>query len=84
MRRTDRPAVSVSWFLGLAALLGPIAPWSKASSDDPRDPPRDERMVAIVAAVRAEEARYRDLEYRARIIGRATGQQGQQDSAGFS
>ncbi len=68
MRRTDRPALSVSWCLGLAALLGPITPWAKASSDDPRNPPRDERMAAVIAAVRAEEAKVRDIEYDVRTI----------------
>lgn len=39
MRPLDRPALSVSWRLGLATLLGPITPWV-VSSDDPRSPPR--------------------------------------------
>ncbi len=67
MRRTDRPAMSVSWCLGLAMLLGPIAPWA-VSSDEPRDPPRDERLAAVIAAVRAEEAKVRDIEYDVRTI----------------
>lgn len=67
MRRTDRPAMSVSWCLGLAALLGPITPWA-VSSDEPRDPPRDERLAAVIAAVRAEEAKVRDIEYDVRTI----------------
>ncbi len=67
----------------LAVALG-LPGLASIGADDPGNPPRDERMAAIVTAVRAEEAKYRDLEYSARIIGCATGQQGQQDPAGFS
>jgi hypothetical protein len=40
------------------------------------DGPKDERMAAIVAAVRAEEAKFRDIEYTVRIVGRDTSPNG--------
>src|SRR5262249_1031435 len=40
------------------------------------DRPRDERMAAIIAAVRAEEAKFRDIEYVARIVVRNTSPKG--------
>ena len=38
------------------------------SAEEPRPTAEADRMTAIVAAVRAEEAKYRDLEYVARIV----------------
>src|SRR5262249_12102184 len=37
-------------------------------ADEPRPVATADRMAAIVAAVRAEEAKYRDIEYVARIV----------------
>jgi hypothetical protein len=37
-------------------------------ADEPRPLAKGDRMAAIVAAVRAEEAKYRDIEYVARIV----------------
>jgi peroxiredoxin len=46
------------------------------AADAPRPGPPDDRMAAIVAAVRAEEARFQDLEYAARITIRDASRQG--------
>ena len=40
------------------------------------DGPRDDRMAAIVAAVRAEEAKFKDIEYVVRIVVRDTSPKG--------
>ncbi len=40
------------------------------------DPPPDDRMAAIVAAVRAEEAKFRDIEYVAKVVVRDPERQG--------
>src|SRR5262245_29710324 len=58
MRRTG-PRSTAGWLLGAA--LGLIVPRAVAA---------DDRMDAIVAAVRAEEARYKDIEYVARTTAR--------------
>jgi thiol-disulfide isomerase/thioredoxin len=56
-----------------AALLAvtPVLPGrTDAAGDGPGADPKDERMDGIVAAVRAEEAKFRDLEYTLRITTR--------------
>jgi thiol-disulfide isomerase/thioredoxin len=53
----------------LVAGLFPLGPPGVAA-DEPRPGAAGDRMTAIVAAVRAEEAKYRDIEYVARITTR--------------
>ena len=75
--RRPRPAVGWSLVMAVAAVLTPPVdaedwlpgwPWSWASPSDPR-------MAAIVDAVRAEEAKFADLELDARITVRSINQQ---------
>jgi thiol-disulfide isomerase/thioredoxin len=55
----------------LAAGLIPIgATGTNAEGDEPRPDPKGDRMAAIVAAVRDEEAKFRELEYILRITTR--------------
>jgi hypothetical protein len=64
----------------LIAGLLPLAP--AAGAEDERRPSAEgDRMAAIVAAVRAEEAKYRDIEYVARIVIRDTARKDPADSA---
>lgn len=71
MRRGTHPRSAAAWPLAVAAalLFGPGAraadwlpywPWSWATPSDPK-------LAAVVAAVRAEEVKYRDVEYTVRI-----------------
>jgi peroxiredoxin len=70
MMRGTHPRFAAGWSLafGLLAIATPAVasdwlpywPWSWSTPQDPK-------MAAVVAAVRAEEAKYRDLEYVARI-----------------
>jgi hypothetical protein len=63
MRRMDARLASAWW---LAAALTHLMPMTVAADDRPTVA-RDERLAAIIAAVRAEEAKYQDIEYVARI-----------------
>ncbi len=63
MRRTD-PRLASAWWLAFA--LTQLMPAAVAADDRP-PAARDERLAAIIAAVRAEEAKYKDIEYAARI-----------------
>jgi hypothetical protein len=63
MRRTD-PKWASAWCL--AAALTQLMPVAVAA-DDPPPAARSDRLGAIIAAVRAEEAKYKDIEYVARI-----------------
>jgi hypothetical protein len=66
MRRIRRQ-FPAGWLV--VAGLFPLGPTTVAA-DEPRPGAGGDRMAAIVAAVRAEEAKYRDIEYVARITTR--------------
>src|SRR5262245_33966809 len=73
MQRT-RPRSAAAWASMVAALLL-IAPGAGASDWLPNWPwswatPADPKLAPIVGALRAEEAKYRDIEYVVRIVGR--------------
>ena len=58
---------------GFPAAALPLAvlfsiPATIVAADEPRPVSKGDRMAAIVAALRAEEAKYRDIEYVARIV----------------
>jgi hypothetical protein len=63
------PRLAAWWWI--AAALGPIASVGIAAVE-PRPAARADRMAAIVAALRAEEARFKDVEYVARVTARDT------------
>ena len=64
MRRNPR-RFAAGWFVTISLFpLGPVV----VATDEPRPVAKADRMAAIVAAVRAEEAKYRDIEYVARIV----------------
>ena len=79
MMRESHPRSAAGWSLALALLL--ITPPAGASDWLRYWPwgwsiPQDPKMAAIVAAVRVEEAKYKDLEYVARITVRDLQRQG--------
>jgi thiol-disulfide isomerase/thioredoxin len=63
--RPIRRRFPAGWLV--VAGLFPLGPTTVAA-DEPRPGADGDRMAAIVAAVRAEEAKYRDIEYVARIV----------------
>ena len=68
MRRIRRH-LPTGWLLVTGLFqLGPMV----VVADEPPPVTKGDRMAAIVAAVRAEEAKYRDIEYVARIVIRDT------------
>jgi hypothetical protein len=68
MRRLRRH-FAVKWLL----TAGSLAATAEAGTEDDRRPgAASDRLPAIIAAVRAEEAKYKDLEYVARIVIRDT------------
>jgi peroxiredoxin len=73
--RGTHPRLAAGWLLALALVLALflIAPTAGAANGLPSWPwicfiPADPQMAAIAAAVRAEEAKFQDIEYVVRIV----------------
>jgi hypothetical protein len=68
MTHRDRPAWPTAWLLAAAMLQPGLAP-AVAVAKAPQAR-ADDRMAGIVASARAQEAKYRDIEYIAKITTR--------------
>jgi hypothetical protein len=72
MTRRNHLRLPTGWLLAAALIhLGR----SVLGADEPRADARNDRMAAVVAAVRAQEAKYRDIEYVVKITTRAADRQ---------
>ncbi len=73
MMRRNRHRLPNSWLL--AAVLFHLGQMGLGAAESSGDDDQEKHMIAIVAAVRAEEAKYRDIEYLVKITTRAADRQ---------